>query len=1168
MPDQTAETVYKTFLREWVQRYGWPNRIHTDQGTQFESGLFQCMCATLHIEKSRTTPYRPQANGKVERFNRTMATLLRRMVLETGNPEGWEEHLPLAMMAYRTLVSESTGFTPFKMVFGREMRLGVDPTCKVDSETNDPKDHLLKLVEELENTYELARSIIDQRAERAASRLSAKAVQKFYREGDVVRLQMNALARKPPTKLAPRWSLPFIVLKVQGKTVVIKNPRNGVQHRVSHDFLKHSQSANSGAASAEKNPKGSMVENRPPAVDGTVPCTESTHTVPEHPVPDGTVTNNIDVGSALRNHGVGSECEVSGEQNKFNFPNYFSDRLRRIRKPLRLPDYCYSEDYINLVCCGDFMASSSQQSATQSTATSAVSSLSAGDVVQPLSPQPTSPPPSQQPVVLQTQPSRTPLQSPMSPAVQQLGTLSQAGSMPQPFAFSAFAQVTQPPSPYPIPMVVSPSLPLSQNPSMGQAPLYVSGSSFSGAQGVQLPTVPGLTPEQVQAALSVQPPPMDIGPPLSVSQLLAQVATTAGPVLTYLQQSQLQQAVQPQLPLLVMTTGSVTPIVSVLSPSSQTEIQGIIPSHLLSAGSTSASSGSMPSTSTSPVFPQGTSGQGSGSSGSAGSKPIPTIVLVLRQEWNSLSDEQILSDRRSYSRAGSDSNLRMVLEGRPRYVIEMQNLSIKFMLSLMREHLSMYNFLKKLTTSLKGWDPMVFNAVMLEFDPGFSKSGLSGGISQIRGRYRLIVLGAYYRDLILHVLTNYYANTSGGEHLQPAVYQTSLSLGSAGPVFTLAELEALAEGREPRPATQSDLPRIGPTGVQLPSLEKISGVASSSSSTASKGAAREELYTPWVIVHHSSAHYELVGSEPKFVFRGPARIVCVDDTGALLFRECVTLAVPGKIDVCPPLEGQKDPWGGQVPKPYSGETLKVFLSCLQGKYLVVGDASKALKELRLAAPEGCLVEMSSNLAIREKMYTKAQLSERGSIMDMKKPQSLAKVVQLLGDNWNKDSLEDQAYALYRVYANIRGEVEKRFAMDAQVRSLEDPPEPLCRSWLRDYRDLESPLDFTRSVEEEYESGKRQRPRHYKEMGRGSRPASRSETPGPARSMRGPDLSSLRVVVPETSPQGIHVHFGPVTHQNDAVIEAFKANEESTGDFWKSFPLLFKSGRHSTWPKIY
>ena len=132
MPDQTADTVFKTFFREWVSRYGWPNRIHTDQGAQFESGLFKRMCDALHVHKTRTTPYRPQANGKVERFNRTMASLLRRLVLEAHSPQDWEQYLPQAMMAYRTLVSETVGFTPYKMVFGKEMRLGVDPIFKLD----------------------------------------------------------------------------------------------------------------------------------------------------------------------------------------------------------------------------------------------------------------------------------------------------------------------------------------------------------------------------------------------------------------------------------------------------------------------------------------------------------------------------------------------------------------------------------------------------------------------------------------------------------------------------------------------------------------------------------------------------------------------------------------------------------------------------------------------------------------------------------------------------------------------------------------------------------------------------------------------------------------------------------------------------------------------------
>lgn len=66
----------------------------------------------------------------------------------------------MAMIAYRTIVSESTGITPFKIVFGKKIRLGVDPIFKIECESSDPKNHLLKLVTELEDVYKRVRSII------------------------------------------------------------------------------------------------------------------------------------------------------------------------------------------------------------------------------------------------------------------------------------------------------------------------------------------------------------------------------------------------------------------------------------------------------------------------------------------------------------------------------------------------------------------------------------------------------------------------------------------------------------------------------------------------------------------------------------------------------------------------------------------------------------------------------------------------------------------------------------------------------------------------------------------------------------------------------------------------------------------------------------------------
>jgi transposase InsO family protein len=79
------------------------------------------MCTVLGIDKTRTTRFRPQSNGGVERFNRTLASMLT-MYCEK-NQETWENYLQQVMMAYRSSVHASTTRTPNSMLFGREITL-------------------------------------------------------------------------------------------------------------------------------------------------------------------------------------------------------------------------------------------------------------------------------------------------------------------------------------------------------------------------------------------------------------------------------------------------------------------------------------------------------------------------------------------------------------------------------------------------------------------------------------------------------------------------------------------------------------------------------------------------------------------------------------------------------------------------------------------------------------------------------------------------------------------------------------------------------------------------------------------------------------------------------------------------------------------------------------
>ena len=121
MPDQEASTVTKVFVDTFVSRFGTPLQLHTDQGRNFEAKIFQKMCTFLQIEKTRTTSLRPQANGSVERFNKTLVSMLS-MYCQKDQTR-WDEYLQQVMMAYRASVNSSTGKTPNLMTLGREVVL-------------------------------------------------------------------------------------------------------------------------------------------------------------------------------------------------------------------------------------------------------------------------------------------------------------------------------------------------------------------------------------------------------------------------------------------------------------------------------------------------------------------------------------------------------------------------------------------------------------------------------------------------------------------------------------------------------------------------------------------------------------------------------------------------------------------------------------------------------------------------------------------------------------------------------------------------------------------------------------------------------------------------------------------------------------------------------------
>ena len=158
LPNQEAVTV-GVCLESFVNTFGYPDVMLTDQGRNFESGLIKEMCAWLKSDKRTTSAYHPQCNWQTERFNRTMNSMLAQYV--DSNQTDWDQWLPSVLYAYRTAIHDSTGFSPYKLLFGREPKHPIDfrlPIPGSNSVAATTQKYFSALKQSMESIQDQARS--------------------------------------------------------------------------------------------------------------------------------------------------------------------------------------------------------------------------------------------------------------------------------------------------------------------------------------------------------------------------------------------------------------------------------------------------------------------------------------------------------------------------------------------------------------------------------------------------------------------------------------------------------------------------------------------------------------------------------------------------------------------------------------------------------------------------------------------------------------------------------------------------------------------------------------------------------------------------------------------------------------------------------------------------
>jgi len=238
IPDQKAETVAKKIVYEYFSRYGLSLDLHSDQGSNYQSKLFKEICRLLEINQTRTSSFHPSANGMCERFNQSLYNMITTYINE--NQSNWDADLLLVTSAYRSCVHSSTGFSPNKLMFGREHTLPIQLQhgCfpKLGSEKHC--EYVEQLKTKLETVYSLARTCTKSNVKRQKRDYDSRVHKYTFNVGDLVYCLDKTKVIGRSKKLEPIiWQGPFVVeRKLSDLLFEIKNLKK--RKIVHHDKLK------------------------------------------------------------------------------------------------------------------------------------------------------------------------------------------------------------------------------------------------------------------------------------------------------------------------------------------------------------------------------------------------------------------------------------------------------------------------------------------------------------------------------------------------------------------------------------------------------------------------------------------------------------------------------------------------------------------------------------------------------------------------------------------------------------------------------------------------------------------------------------------------------------------------------------------------------------------
>ena len=226
LPNCSAEKTAEALFNEYFCKFGIPCLIISDQGSHFRNQLMTSMRLLIGYNHVFSTPYHPQTNGIVERFNSTFIPQISK--LHNSENNNWDEYLQAVVFAYNSGTHRTTNYSPYELLYGRAPRL---PFHSKPSHLSfpHPHDYLIQLTKTLKIFHQSARTHIIQQQIRNQNSYNRNRIDPVYHVGDRVLTRVHGSRGKLDPLFSPS---PKVVLQVLHPIYIVHDEQTEVDSRV------------------------------------------------------------------------------------------------------------------------------------------------------------------------------------------------------------------------------------------------------------------------------------------------------------------------------------------------------------------------------------------------------------------------------------------------------------------------------------------------------------------------------------------------------------------------------------------------------------------------------------------------------------------------------------------------------------------------------------------------------------------------------------------------------------------------------------------------------------------------------------------------------------------------------------------------------------------------